>query len=391
MDSKKRVYEAMSGNIPDRVPYVPKIWVDLAAKLTNSSLYDIINNPKHALYIIAKAGIEQNVDAVRQFHFPKRKIEIDNDIVYELDEKNKKIGIIDMKGGLSTHLFNEEDYNLEDPYIMSHHHYWAASKPIIKSINDVNKIAIPTKDFLRDIGMEKRQKSIMDYVDNKICLIGDCSSATLAFYVCLRGMDNAMMDLYDNPSLVHKTMEKGVKIAIEKGKFNIDMNIKILRLNDSVANMSVISPNHWREFIKPYMKQVCDELHNYDKDVKIYCHICGNVLPVIEDIVETGIDCIGPLDPMGGFTCKQARERVGNDVALMGGVNTLSFIHSSEKEIVEEAKKCIIDAGEKGGFLLGSGCVIPRSAKKENIKVLAKVTKEYGVYKEDKLIKVRSK
>ena len=179
-------------------------------------------------------------------------------------------------------------------------------------------------------------------------------------------MNNAMFDLMENPKLVHAVMEKGEAIAIEKGKLNIDMGMNILRLNDSVANMMVISPSHWREFIKPHMKVVCDELHSYSKDVKIYCHICGNVLPVIEDIAETGIDRIGPLDPMGGFTAEQARKRVGNSISLMGGVNTMSFVNSTKEELMSEACEVMRGAGENGGFILGSGCMVLRSAEKVN-------------------------
>jgi uroporphyrinogen-III decarboxylase len=201
----------------------------------------------------------------------------------------------------------------------------------------------------------------------------------------MRGMNNAMFDLMENPGLIHAVMEKGEAIAIEKGKLNIDMGMNILRLNDSVANMMVISPSHWREFIKPHMKAVCDELHSYSKDVKIYCHICGNVLPVIEDIAETGIDCIGPLDPMGGFTAEQARKRVGKSISLMGGVNTMSFVNSTQEEIIDEAREVMKGAGGEGGFVLGSGCVVPRSAKRENILALVDAAQEYGKYIDGRL------
>ena len=194
-----------------------------------------------------------------------------------------------------------------------------------------------------------------------------------------------MFDLMENPKLVHAVMEKGEAIAIEWGKLNIDLGMNILRLNDSVANMMVISPSHWREFIKPHMKAVCDELHSYSKDVKIYCHICGNVLPVIEDIAETGIDCIGPLDPMGGFTAEQARKRVGNGISLMGGVNTMSFVNSTKEELMREACEVMCGTGENGGFILGSGCVVPRSAEKVNLLALVSAAKEYGKYNDGRL------
>jgi uroporphyrinogen-III decarboxylase len=218
----------------------------------------------------------------------------------------------------------------------------------------------------------------MEQIGDDMALVGDCGSASLAFHVLFRELSLALMDLLENPKLAHAIMDKGVEHAIEKGKFNIDCGLRVLRLNDSIANMSVISPEHFREFILPHMKAVCDELHRYEPDVRIYCHVCGNVIPIMEDLIETGLDCIGPLDPLGGFTCEQAREAVGDRVALMGGVNTLSFINSSPEELVEETKVCIEGAGREGGFILGSGCVVPRGARRENLLAIRLAAEGFG-------------
>lgn len=366
--------------MPDRVPNIPKIWVDLGARLTQTDLSEVIQNPLTALKVIVDATLLVGADGARQFHLPKRKIIQENEKVIEVSQKGKRLGEIDMLGGLSTRLYDEKYFDLTDPYQIAHQHFWSTSKPLIKNIEDVKRIVVPDRHFYEEIGCGKRQREMIELAGDKICLIGDCDSATLAFYVDFCGYQKALMDLVDNPSLVHSAMEKGVAIAIEKGKFNIDLGFRVLRLNDSVANMSVISPQLWREFIFPHMKEVCTELHHYCPEVKIYCHICGNILPVVNDLVETGLDCIGPLDPLGHFTSAQVRKIVGERVSLLGGVNTLSFLQNSPEEILDEARRCIQGAGKKGGYILSSGCVIPRGASKENVKALKIAVEKYGVY-----------
>lgn len=378
---KERIYKAISGETPDRVPSIPKIWVDLAAQLSGTNLIEVIENPLLALQVIVDTAILVEADGARQFHFPERKIVQKNDRWIEVTQKGRPLGDIDMMGGLMTRLYDRKDFDLTDPHQMAHQHYWTAPEPLIKHKEDVRAIAIPDKQFYKEIGCDIRQQKMMGRAGESCYLIGDCDSATLAFYVDLCGYEKALIDLIDNPALVHAAIEKGVAIAVEKGKFNIDLGLRVLRLNDSVANMSVISPARWREFILPHMKDVCDELHRYDPGVKIYCHIRGNILPIIESLIETGLDCIGPLDPLGGFTPGQVREIVGDRVSLMGGVNTLSFINNTSKQIIEEAKICILEAGKTGGYILGSGCVIPRGASKENLRALRIATEKYGVYK----------
>jgi hypothetical protein len=385
MTAWERVYTAIDGGVPDRVPVVPKIWVDLGARLTDTSLTEVVADPLTALRVIARAGRACRVDAVRQFHFPPRRIREEGDRVIEIDEQGEILGEIDMAGGLGTHLLDPTHFDIGDPRFMGYHHYWSAQAPFVRDLADAGRIAVPPKEFYVEQGCGQRQRQVIEELGEEVAVLGDCSSATMAFLVCLRGMNQALLDLIEEPDLVHAVMEKGAAMAIEKGKFNVDLGLKILRLNDSVGNMSVISPEHWRRFVFPHMKDVCDALHAYDEEVRIYCHICGNILPIAEDLVQTGLDCIGPLDPLGNFTPAQIRERVGNAVSLMGGVNTLTFLDGTPGRIIEESVACMRQAGERGGYVLCSGCVVPRSAPRENLVALREAADAYGIYENGQL------
>jgi len=98
------------------------------------------------------------------------------------------------------------------------------------------------------------------------------------------------------------------------------------------------------------------------------------------------LDCIGPLDPLGNFTPAQVRKRVGDAVSLMGGVNTLTFLVGTPEQIIEESIACMHQAGARGGYILGSGCVIPREAVKENLLALRGAADVYGVYENGRLM-----
>ena len=379
MNVHERFYTAVSGGKPDRVPTLPKIWLDLAAVLMNRSFKSVIENPSLAMETVVEAAIDVKSDGVRLFQFPNRILIKKDDKLYEVDDKGNTLGHIDIQGGFATRLNKTGLVKLSEPTHSSFTQFWSQPEPFINNLEDINNIIVANKSFYEE-HFGKIQRDIIKRYGDKIALIGDCGPATLAYFVLLRGMQNALMDLISNPKLAHAAMEKGVAIAITKGKFNIDCGLDILRLNDSVANMSLISPEQFRQFIKPHIKTVCDELHNYNKGVKIYCHICGNVFPILNDIAEAGIDCIGPMDPLGGFTCGQAREIIGTKVALMGGVNTLSFIDDSPEKLIEESRRCIEQAGINGGYILGSGCALSRKSKKENIISLHEAAVKYGGY-----------
>jgi uroporphyrinogen-III decarboxylase len=372
----QRLIRAFSGQTVDRVPYVPKIWVDLAAALTGTDICRIIEDPELAMRVLIDAALMVDADGARQFIFPVRKTKAVDDTVYEIDENGARLGMIDMAGGLATYLNEDAYFRLEDPYFIAHYRNWKTKEPAVKDMSDARRIAVPTKTFYLDAGYGDMQKRMMDYAGDRLGLIGDLDSPTLSFYIALRGMENGLVDLFDQPELVHAVLEKGTACSIERGKFNIDLGHRILRLNDSVANMSVISPGQWERFVYPYFKAVCDELHSYNPDCRIYCHICGNVLPIIDLLVKAGLDAVAPLDPLGGFSIAQVRERIGKDMVLMGGINTLSFIQSTPEQIRAESRACI-DQGDvnHSRFILGSGCVVPRAAKLDVLRSVAATTK----------------
>ncbi len=375
-----RLRTALSGGMPDRVPVVPKIFVDSAAGLTSTPLIDVIEDPLTALRVILEAGLETHVDAVRQFHFPPRNTVTEEGRVFEVDASGRRIGEIDMTGGLTTRLFDRAILHLEDTCRMAYVQFWSCNDPYVDSLEDVRRMSIPNRKTYEQLGCGDRQRRIMAQAGDRVAFIGDCISATLCWCLYFRGYERALVDLVERPELVHALMEKGVEYAVERGKFNVDLGLKVLRLNDSVGNMSVISPRHWRQFIYPHMKEVCTELHRYDPDVRIYCHICGNVMPILDDLVSIGLDCIGPLDPLGKFTARQAREIVGDRVALMGGVNTMSFLAEDPGTVEAEARACIEGAGQRGAYVLGSGCMVPPAARKENLRALSAAAVKYGSY-----------
>ncbi|NLS94798.1 MAG: hypothetical protein GXX96_21805 [Planctomycetaceae bacterium] len=366
----ERLAAVMNGKKPDRVPVMPKIWVNLAARLTGTDLAQIIEKPRTATQVVIDAARQIGIDGARLFLFPARRIRRDGGRLIEVDPAGRRLGEIDMEGGLATRLDRWDDFRIDDPYHLAFRTSWSHEKPFLQTEADLARMNVPDKSFYEAHGYGDLAREMLAHAGDHVGLAGDCDSATLAFCVSLRGMQQALLDLIDAPHLVHRLMEKGSTYAIERGKFLVDCGLRILRLNDSVGNMSVISPRLWKEFVYPHMKEVCHELHAYCPEARIYCHICGNVLPIVEPLVETGLDCIAPLDPLGGFTVADVRRRVGDRYVLMGGVNTMSFVHSSPEELRAEALRCIEEGNRHGAFVLGSGCALPGDAKPENLEAL---------------------
>ena len=111
MNATERMYAAVAGEVPDRVPVYPKIWFDVAAKYTDTPFLQVIEDPFTALRVMMEAGLVVGADAVRQFHSPARRIEQEDGKVYEIDKTGRRLGKIDMDGGWATHLDDPKDFH----------------------------------------------------------------------------------------------------------------------------------------------------------------------------------------------------------------------------------------------------------------------------------------
>jgi hypothetical protein len=303
--------------------------------------------------------------------FPRRRTREEDGVLFEVDDGGRPLGAIDLPGGWATVRPSAAGFQLEDPAQIAFLGWQHYDQPLVDTVADAGRIAVPDRAFYESLGYGDLLRKTRAHAGDRVACLGDCDTGTLAWLVRFRGLQQALMDLIEAPALAHAVMERGEAYAIQRGKLNLDAGLRILRLNDSVANMSVISPGLWREFIYPHFKTICSELHSYCPEAKIYCHICGNTLPILELLVETGLDCIGPLDPLGGFSVADARRRVGEQMVLMGGVNTQSLVQSSVADVRAEATRCIRQGIVDGGrYILGSGCMVPRDTPRENLLAL---------------------
>lgn len=369
------LYDMMAGKPIPRAPSVPKIWLDLAATLLGRDYLDMFGNPEYAAQTVIEAANLCRCDGARVFVFPHRDVRRGEDGVYRHYHNGQVLGQIDIMGGWATLFDDPDQIDFSDPEIMINYRLYRSRRPILEAGDNSNlkRLTIPTAaDFHRLY--DNLERNAIRTAGEDLCLIGDCDSGTLAFCVAFLGMNDTLISLITEPDYINRMTEIGIRLCIEQAKFHIDNGVRVLRYNDSVANMSVISPKMWREFVAPRITQFCREVHEYNRDVKIYCHICGNVLPILDDLAATGLDCIAPLDPLGGMSITQVRERLGRDMPLMGGVNTLSFVNKTPEEICEEAMDCIREGFSGGHYAVGSGCVVPRMAKKENIAALRRAS-----------------
>jgi uroporphyrinogen-III decarboxylase len=193
---------------------------------------------------------------------------------------------------------------------------------------------------------------------------------TMNTYTSLRGRTTGMLDFYDRPDFVSAVMDMQADAIIQRGEKLLKADIDAFYIGDPAASGSLISPAHFEKFCLPGYQKFCR--HFQDRDILIYIHVCGNSDVILEMMVESGAHVVEPLDPLGGVSVADAKRRIGDKVALMGGVNTLTLCMGTPEEVKAEAiQKC--REGGPHGYILAAGDMIPPETSFENLKTMVDV------------------
>ncbi len=135
-------------------------------------------------------------------------------------------------------------------------------------------------------------------------------------------------------------------------------------LCDPIASGDIISEKVYREFVLPYTKEICDNVHAHGNGMGY--HICGNTTKLTEAMLETGCDMLS-VDTRVKLT--DAKRIAGNRVPIIGNVdpNEVMMLGTVE-DVYENMKQNLRECWDSPkGYIVSTGCDIPLNSPIENI------------------------
>ena len=198
----------------------------------------------------------------------------------------------------------------------------------------------------------------------------------------LRGMMQFLQDLINNKDYAHQLMDLVMEFHFEAGLKLIEMGCDIILAGDDVGTQDrmLISPNLWREFVKPRYSRLFQKFKSANPEVKIAAHICGHIEPIIDDLIEVGLDILNPLQPLA-MDPARLKKRFGKRLSFWGGVDDQKVIPFGTPEDVEnEVRLRLGQLGSGGGYILCSSHNVQPTTPIENIHAFYRSYKRYGSY-----------
>lgn len=136
------------------------------------------------------------------------------------------------------------------------------------------------------------------------------------------------------------------------------------------------SVNMYRELLKPVHKRAIDWAHK--NEIKAHIHSCGDINPLIPELIDIGIDAINPLEVKAGMNPISIKKTHGKDVVLHGGINAVLW--DDINAISAEMEKVVPVMKEGGGYIFSSDHSVPSSVSLENFRYIVDLAKKLGSY-----------
>jgi uroporphyrinogen decarboxylase len=143
----------------------------------------------------------------------------------------------------------------------------------------------------------------------------------------------------------------------------------------------LISPDLFRQYIKPRRSRINSEIKKIAPQAKILHHSCGCIRPIIPDLVEAGVDILNPVQPgIPGMEGPGLKKDFGETLTFCGGIDMIKAMPGKPEDIEKEVKLRIEEFGAGGGYFLSTSNHIQEDTPPENILRLFEYARKYGRY-----------
>lgn len=385
MNSRERIFRALNHEEPDRIPFdlAGTTWTGITSTAYRNFL-EYLNYEKHE---------PEWSDVIQQIVIPSEKVltDLGADVrgLFPLTSSNWDV--------YSKLTDNGDYFEYSDEWGFIHHFpkngYWFS---LVKSPLDsgdfesegiVENYSWPNAaNQVRLKGL--REKAIQFRQHGKIVFLKGLCAGLFEMHQRIRGTENAMTDPFLFPVNSDKLIGKLADLKIEfwdAALNKLSDVVDIVGEGDDYGTQQsqLIDPEQFREYYKPHFYRVLKFIRGKAPNAKIMFHSCGNVRPIIPDLIEMGVDILNPVHiNAAGMEPFQLKKDFGDEIVFWGGgVDTQQVLPSGTVQQVKEHVKRNIDAlAPGGGFVFSTVHNIQAEVPPQNVIAMLETLEIYGKY-----------
>ena len=169
-------------------------------------------------------------------------------------------------------------------------------------------------------------------------------------------MDFVVM-LFERPTEMHAQARRRCDDAKALASRQVEAGVDFIFMNSDFGfnEGPFISPDHFREFVTPYMTEIVQHVH--DLGVPIILHSDGDLRRILDQLHGTGIDGYQSVDPQGHMDIESVRAAYP-DWLLMGNVACNMLQDACDPTIRRSVDECMTHGGIGKRYIFStSNCI----------------------------------
>jgi uroporphyrinogen decarboxylase len=139
-----------------------------------------------------------------------------------------------------------------------------------------------------------------------------------------------------------------------------------------------LRPSQFAEFVTPYLARLIDGY----RDMGFYTikHTDGNIMPILDQLLQTHPHALHSLDPQGGVDIAEVKRLCGDEVCLIGNVNCGLMDTGTEAEVVASARYALENGMPGGGYVFSTSNCVYTGMDLARYELILDVWREEGNY-----------
>jgi MtaA/CmuA family methyltransferase len=185
----------------------------------------------------------------------------------------------------------------------------------------------------------------------------------------LRGINNLMLDFYDDPDFVTRLFDFVLAMELEFAAAQVAAGAELIGIGDAAA--SLVGPHIYEHFVWPYEQRMVAGVRQLGARTRL--HICGNTRRILAGMGKLGadvvdLDFLAPLD--------EGRAALGSSQVLLGNIAPVRDLRGgTPASVYAIMADCHRQAGDR--YIVGAGCEVPRDTPDENLRALVGYAREH--------------
>ena len=251
----------------------------------------------------------------------------------------------------------------------------------VRSVEEVRNFPFP--DPL-DEGRFVEAKQYIEKYKADYFIIGDVELTMFEMAWHMVGLEKFMTDLATRQPYSEALIDRCKEFSIGIGKRLIELGVDGIWTGDDFGaqNGMLISPKMWRNLFKPRFAEVFRAFKAVNPDVLIMYHCDGAIAPILDDLIEIGLEVFNPVQPnVPGHDPDALKTKFGERLSFWGAIDQQYLLpRGTAEEIEQDVANKIRVLGAGGGYLCSPAHILQSDTPLENIEAFIAAVKKCGMY-----------